>query len=453
MGLGGGTFSTMNKVLPGSYIRFESTGGILGNVGERGIVAMQMPLNWGPMHGFISVTAEEFYGDSLKLFGLPPDADELRNVREVLRGARVVKVYRSNIGGAARVASFTGGGISARAKHSGIFGNNIRVAVSFRMDDGNFVNVRTYVNGDEVDHRVVSSVQPFAIENDFVSISGSSVVGNVEGALSGGANGAVLGMSYWNYLNAVEREEINVLCADTDNPITLELYANFTKRLREEEGVKIVAVMFMGVAEDLDWLPNDPNYEGIVNVSNLAYYDNARFGKDLIFWVAGQLAGAAPNESLTNRAYDGEYDIKLSPFTRRQIEHRLRNGVFMFYFARGEVRVLRDINSLRTFTARRSREFSSNRVVRVLDSISTDVSRIFNEFFIGRESNDEVGRNLFKVELINYLEQLQAMQAITNFVADDVSISQGPEKTDVVVELMVQPVDSMEKLYMTVKVV
>ena len=42
--------------------------------------------------------------------------------------------------------------------------------------------------------------------------------------------------------------------------------------------------------------------------------------------------------------------------------------------------------------------------------------------------------------------------AVQNFETDDVQVSQGTELDSVVVDLVVQPVDSMEKLYMTVNV-
>ena len=91
--------------------------------------------------------------------------------------------------------------------------------------------------------------------------------------------------------------------------------------------------------------------------------------------------------------------------------------------------------------------------MRVLDAIGNDVGRIFSEYYLGKQSNNKNGRNLFKTELISYHEQLMAIGAIEDFTADDVTVSQGTEKTDVVVYLSVMPVDSMEKLYMKVEIV
>lgn len=60
MALGGGTFTTMNKVLPGAYINFVSIARALGTMGERGIVAMPLEMDWGPEDEVITIDAESF---------------------------------------------------------------------------------------------------------------------------------------------------------------------------------------------------------------------------------------------------------------------------------------------------------------------------------------------------------------------------------------------------------
>ena len=47
MALGGGTFVTQNKVLPGAYINFISTSNTGVVFGERGVCAAPLNLNWG----------------------------------------------------------------------------------------------------------------------------------------------------------------------------------------------------------------------------------------------------------------------------------------------------------------------------------------------------------------------------------------------------------------------
>ena len=60
MALGGGTFVTQNKVLPGAYINFISTANAGVVFGERGVCAAPLNLNWGVEDEVIELTAEEF---------------------------------------------------------------------------------------------------------------------------------------------------------------------------------------------------------------------------------------------------------------------------------------------------------------------------------------------------------------------------------------------------------
>ena len=48
MALGGGFFTSENKVLPGAYINFVSTKNIVNTFGERGVGVIGMELDWFP---------------------------------------------------------------------------------------------------------------------------------------------------------------------------------------------------------------------------------------------------------------------------------------------------------------------------------------------------------------------------------------------------------------------
>ena len=58
MALGGGTFMTQNKVLPGAYINFVSRPRAMGSLGERGVVCVGMELDWG-REGMTDIAAAE----------------------------------------------------------------------------------------------------------------------------------------------------------------------------------------------------------------------------------------------------------------------------------------------------------------------------------------------------------------------------------------------------------
>ena len=157
------------------------------------------------------------------------------------------------------------------------------------------------------------------------------------------------------------------------------------------------------------------------------------------------------NESLTNKKYDGEYEVN-TKFKKREFEQAIQNGEFAFYQDGNDVRVLKDINTFTNFEPNKNQDFSSNRVIRVLDQIANDTARIFSDYYLGNVTNDDTGRELFKNELVNYHEQLLNIRAIENFNQEDIIVLPGIQKQDVIVNEVVQPTDSMEKLYISIEV-
>ncbi len=85
--LGGGSFLTQNKILPGSYINFVSKNTGINVFGERGVVAIAIPMNWGQM-SIKEITKEDFMNNSLSLFGYEYNSPELISIREVFRNAK-----------------------------------------------------------------------------------------------------------------------------------------------------------------------------------------------------------------------------------------------------------------------------------------------------------------------------------------------------------------------------
>ena len=60
MALGGGIFTTQNKVLPGSYINFVSASKASANLSDRGIATMPLELDWGTDNAVFEVTPADF---------------------------------------------------------------------------------------------------------------------------------------------------------------------------------------------------------------------------------------------------------------------------------------------------------------------------------------------------------------------------------------------------------
>lgn len=440
MPIGGGTFTVQNKILPGAYINFVSLGSVV-QMGARGVAALPLELNWGPEGKVFSIYSEDFNKTALNVLGYDPTAPDILLVREAMKRARTVMIYRVNSGGTK--ASATVGGMTVTAACGGTRGNAISVAILANPDNALNVDVVTYLDGMVMDSQTVAKDSGSAglKANDFVTFgSASSLTAAVATPLTGGANGTVNGAAHTAALNAFEVESFNVIGYPGDDEDTKSLYAAFVKRLRDDEGKKIVGVLYNYAGDNI----------GLINVKNGVVLTNGTTvtGEQAVAWVAGASAGAEINQSLTNDAYDDAVDVDIK-YTKSQFESAIQAGEFVFYADNGKARVLTDINSLTTIGGGVTQDWTSNRVIRVLDGWANDVARIFGDSYIGKVTNSDTGRQLFKADLVSLALQYQEIDAISDFVSEDIVIQQGAGKRDVAVDSALKPNDSMEKLYMT----
>ncbi|MHA7966611.1 phage tail sheath family protein [Paenibacillus sp. CAU 1782] len=436
----GGTWTVQNKVRPGVYINFNSTPQPLGAVGERGVVTMPLVLSWGESKEIVAVEAGENTWNKL---GYAISAAELQLVRESLKRSQTLLLYRVNTG---VKASATAGELIATARYGGIRGNDISIVVEANADDEALFDVKTVVAGVVQDVQTVSDIAGLT-DNGWVTWNATGGLEETAGApLSGGSNGTATAQDYMDYLSAVETQQFNAMALPSDDTDLKGVFASFIRTLRDVEGRKATLVL-AGYPQG--------DYEGIISVKNGVVLENgAKLGAvEAVAWTAGAAAGANTNESLTYAAYDGAVDAN-PRYTNSQTIAALQNGEFVFTQDKGRAVVEQDINSFTSFTPEKGRHFGKNRVVRVLDAINNGLADVFNSFFIGKVANTADGRNLLRNECVNYLTGLQNIGAIQNFNSgSDIRISAVPNQSEgVLVELSIQPVDAIEKIYITVEV-
>lgn len=90
--LGGGVFVTHNKVLPGSYINFVNSATTASPLGERGVVALALPLNKAAKT-VIEVSKDDFAIKCEALLGKKKDSNDMIALREIFCNATKVYVY------------------------------------------------------------------------------------------------------------------------------------------------------------------------------------------------------------------------------------------------------------------------------------------------------------------------------------------------------------------------
>ena len=130
----------------------------------------------------------------------------------------------------------------------------------------------------------------------------------------------------------------------------------------------------------------------------------------------------------------------------------LTAGQFVLFADDGVVKVEQDINSLVTYTTDITEPYHKNRVIRLLNTVANDIYQQFSDGYIGVVNNNEQGRMMFKSAIVGYLLDIQANNGIQNFEAEDVTVEPGEAIDAIVVNLAIQPVDSVEKIYVTITV-
>ncbi|CUH95878.1 hypothetical protein P22_1964 [Propionispora sp. 2/2-37] len=449
MSLGGGGWLFQNKKLPGAYINFVSKVRPSTDFADRGYGAMALELDWGPEGEVFKVEVADFQKSSTKYFGYDYTSDKITGLRDLFKNLKTGYFYRLNNSAVKAACAL------ATAKYGGVRGNDLTIVIQANIDDEGMFDVITYLTTDGaksvVDKQTVTDKAALA-DNDYVTWKADMTLEATAGTpLTGGSNGeAVSGLQYQEFLDKIEPYYFNALgCLSTESTVQ-DLFIQFTKRMRDDVGMKFQTIVYG--KENVD-------YEGVISIKNKVT-DAGASPASLVYWLTGAEAACAVNASCTNKTYDGDFTVDTS-YGQTELEKAITSGMLIFHRVTdavegditGDVNILQDINTFTSFTKQKNEDFSANQVIRVLDQIATDVARLFNKTYLGKEPNDPDGRIAFWGDLVEYHKELQRVRAIQNFTPDDIPIpTQGESKESVLSEYQVQPTMCMEKLYMTVVV-
>ena len=434
MALGGGTWVSQNKVLPGSYINVFSRRTASAQISDRGIAAAPFGFDYSPA-GVFAVTASDLEKNSKALFGCAYGDEKIKPVRDILKNARLVYLYNTKGGLGAKKASNT----YAEAINAGRGGNNFKITVENAVDGG-FI-VKTLLGSTVVDEQTAQAAKDLK-PNAYVTFkTGAELAENTAGeSLTNGADGEE---DYQAALDLLESYSFNTLCCASSDATTKKLFISYTNRMRDEVGKKFQTVVHQA---------EKPDSFGIINLKNEGETAGEGYANGAVFWLTGAEAGCAVNRSLINATYDGEYEQK-ADYTQAELEAALKAGEFVFHKNIDVISVLDDINSFVTFTEDMSEDFASNQTIRVLDQLANDDALIFNTKYLGKIQNDESGRISLWNDFGNIRRQLLAQRAIEDFDAvRDLTVEAGEKRDSVVASGSIKPVNAMKILYATVYV-
>lgn len=453
--LGGGTFTVQNKKLPGAYINFVSAARASATLSDRGIAAMAVPLSWGPVGEVIKLEQSDFLYSSRRILGYDYADDALKGLRDLFMGAQTVYLYRLNSTATKAKNTF------AEALYAGVRGNDFSVVIETNADSEEKFDVMTYLGTTQLDIQTVADASELVDNSWLHFLPEAELEQTAKTPLTGGTDGTVTAGDWQSAIAKLEGYSFNTFGAATVDESVKKLVVQWTKRMRDERGVKFQTVVY-------DYAEAD--YEGVISVNTAAKTasaaasakaGSARVGESkaggddteagAVYWVTGAQAGCRVQSSLTNATYTGETELVIDD-DQSKLETAIDSGMLVFHRVGDEVRVLTDINTLTTFTEEKSEDFSKNQTIRVIDQIGNDIAVIFNTQFLGKVNNDQSGRISFWSQIDTHHKKMKDIRAIENYDNEDIVVMAGEEKGSVVVNDAVQPTSAMEKLYMTVRV-
>jgi len=447
---GGSFLPGEEKIRGGIYFRFQSAAQERSAIGERGTVALPIVMGWGEPKSFIEINSDE---DITKKLALDINDPSLLLLRETRKEAKKVLLYRVNEGTKATATLTTDGAgtdVTATAIYGGSKGNDITIRVATNVLDPLKKDVTTFDGTKAVDKQIVGDASEL-VKNSLVTFEGTGKLADAAGAkLTGGNDGTPTNLDYTDFLAAAETEYFDAIALPVDDDEQIKItFVSFIKRLREQQGVKVVGV-----------LPNSPaDFEGIVNVtSNVVLVDRELTTAETVAWVAGASAAAPVTQSLTFKEYEGAIDVK-PRLDNDEVIERLKKGEFLLaYDPRVKVvSVEADINSYVSFTKEKDKRFRKNKFIRIMDGINNEITRelkttikeLKNKGLDIQGSDD--GKSIVQTLASVYMKELQANGVIKDFdPGDDINVELATDGDGFLIGIGFKEVDSAEKFYFSV---
>lgn len=436
----GGTFDTLTgKVLPGTYMNFESTRQDVVNNNPRGVVVI--PLighTYGPKEEFFSLYSSSPDSEYAKLgMSVYDDDDQMLLIREAFKNAKEVIVY---IMGPTEKASATVEPLTATAKYAGTLGNKFKLVITANPTAGFDVDV--YLNESLVFTQTGAKTVEELEDNKWVDFSGKGALAASAGVnFTSGTNTTVENKSVTDFLDKVEKTIFNTLCFPTTESTLHTALKTKIKYLRDEAGRGVQAVVpdFAG------------DYEGIINVTNSVVVDGKKLTHaQACAFVAGISASADYVTSNTYKVYEGATDIVDEKTYEKAVEAVKKGEFFFVKDSANNIVIQYDINSLVTYGDKKDKTYAKNRVIRTQDSFRESIQ---NNFPPNKYDNNETGWALMEGKGKSILELYENAGAIKNVDYDNDFLVNRSNSTgdETYFNIYLQPVDSAEKLFFTVK--
>lgn len=433
--MAGGSFSSMNKVIPGIYYKISKQ-------------AVQQPLLTAS--GVLLWIGERTWGDAVERISLDDYSKDVcyrktglsntnKRMELFAQSCQELIAYDPREGRAKASATAFGDKVTLTAAKPGSLGNSISIVIIDYSAD--VAEIRTSVDG-VVQHRQRVKKLGELVSNDWVvfgveaanaDVSAHSDFGTVN--LTGGADGAGGGAID---LSPVEDEYFNVVVTDDQSPEMRQQISAWIADRCDKRG-RYARCLFVDKNALPDSAPDNMYLSLCVNTVNGDASLTA-------YALACVEAGASWNESTTMSTFglDGALDEALSD---DDLEIAIESGI-MAIMKRidGALCICKDINT-RAKNSSIPAQLGKNRAVRLVETLRNTLRSLWETQYAGKVHNDETGRLLWKSKVCEVLNEFVAGHGIEQYESDDIIVAAGEKSDEVIMTIPLQFIDSAELVY------
>lgn len=474
--MAGGTWSTTEpKVRPGLYMNYKAAAAAQISGAARGIVAIPVRANWGPIRKLVEITNEKDLIDAYT-DNSAEGATAYKEIKFALMGApKKVLAYRLADTNAKKAIVIlkdeeSTDVLTLSTKYE--TDRPFKVMVRNNVIDANKYDIVLY-EGSKLLYTFTFDKGAAVVDNAVKAVNEDKgnkwiqAVKNADGNgtlsvvttkdLTGGNAGieGVTNADYMNVLDVFESAVFNVLALDGIS--NAELQASITAwidRVRKE-GKKVMAVMGGSSDDDQDVAISNSksrafNHEAVHNVTVGGVLGGRAYSSaEIAPYVAGLIAGQKLSESITYHVTPFE-DVT-NRLSNSEVIASLQSGSLVLVNDGEKVIIEQGINTLTSLKEGQNNQWKKTRAIRVMDAISDDMLKSARDGYIGKVTNNADGQASLIAACKQYMEKL----ANEGIIASDFVVMLDPqyqpsaEPDEVYIYWNASITDSMEKIYGT----
>lgn len=432
-----GTWSEKEKPqLPGFYNRFK-TRLAEENSNSKGILAMPVKANWGPIGKAIKVTERELkevFGEDYKysvtklgklaflggvkhllLYRLADDSHKTGklNLKDASSptGADVIELQTKYSSSRKFNVTIKNSVVDPSKKELIIFEETKQLCKISNLK-GTIDEIVSLINNN-TDNVYVTATKIKDSDNGLAAIVNQSLTGGNDGCSN------ITNQAYIDALSEFERHDFDAFTLDLVSDSVLQLVVKEWIIKNETEGKDIAFFTGIKVNEDIT-LANEKSreysHEYITNLGQSAYYKGIKYTPfEVSVYIAALGVSQPISGSICNQKTIFE-DIE-PRLSREELKNCLNAGTLVLDVDDGDVIVVDDKNTFTKYTEEKGENFGYIRAINFRRMVNK-VTSLKRKDFVGKVINDSIGQTTILVDLKKIFEDMLSLRIISDFTVE-----------------------------------